>query len=95
MTDEELMVLRDKVDGAVRAAMEKELTAKRMELVHRELDAVLREITRSVIAGRRDEIRAKVEAWLSANTEAYIERTAKQMLDEALGEVKRRVLGRS
>lgn len=37
----------------------------------------------------------RIEAWLTANTEAYIERTAKQMLDEALGEVKRRVLGRS
>lgn len=94
MTDDELRHLRNKVDEAVRIALEKELTAKRVDSIHRELDTALRAEARRVIEGHRDAMREKIEAWFETNAAAHIERVAKETLDEALREVRRRVLGR-
>mgnify|MGYP000594251501 CR=1 FL=1 len=94
MTDHDLMELRNRVDAAVAAEMEKQLTAKRLATVNAELDAVIRELARSLIASRRDALRERVEAWLTASVDRMVETVARQMIDEALGEVKRRVLGR-
>lgn len=94
MTDHDLTELRNRVDAAVAAEMEKQLTAKRLASVNTELDAVIREIARSLIAQRRESLRERVEAWLLANVDRMVETVARQMIDEALGEVKRRVMGR-
>ncbi len=94
MTDHDLMELRNRVDAAVAAEMEKQLTAKRLATVNAELDAVIRELARSLIASRRDALRERVEAWLTASVDRMVETVARQMIDEALGEVNRRVLGR-
>lgn len=94
MDDRDLIEMRNRVDAAVAAEMEKQLTAKRLASVNTELDAVIRELARSIIAKRREELRERVEAWLLANVDRTVETVARQMIDEALGEVKRRVLGR-
>ena len=94
MDDRDLIKMRNRVDAAVAAEMEKQLTAKRLASVNTELDAVIRELARSIIAKRREELRERVEAWLLANVDRTVETVARQMIDEALGEVKRRVLGR-
>lgn len=94
MTDDDLQELRRRVDAAVTAAMEKELTEKRMAVMHKELTDVLRELSRAAIARRREELVRRVEEWITANIDPLVELTARQMVDEALGEVKRRVLGR-
>lgn len=94
MTDDNLQELRRRVDAAVVAAMEKELTEKRMAVMHKELTDVLRELSRAAIARRREELVRRVEEWITANIDPLVELTARQMVDEALGEVKRRVLGR-
>lgn len=94
MTDHDLIELRNRVDAAVAAEMEKQLTAKRLASVNTELDAVIRELAKSLVAKRKEEMRERVEAWLAANVDRMVEVVARQMIDEALGEVKRRVMGR-
>ena len=94
MTDSDLIELRNRVDAAVASEMEKQLTAKRLQSVNNELDAVIRELARSLVAQRRDAMRERIEAWLAANVDRMVEIVARQMIDEALGEVKRRVMGR-
>ncbi len=94
MTDAELFDLRARVDAQVATEIEKQLTANRTAIVHKEIDAVLRELTRNCVASRRDAIKLKVETWLDNNVDNLVTVVAKQMIDEALSEVKRRVLGR-
>jgi len=94
MEHAELIELKNRVDATVRAELEKRLTKARIEAIHKELDIAIRELAKEVIAKRKVEIRQRLEKWLADNTESRIETIAKQMLDEALGEVKRRVLGR-
>lgn len=94
MDDAELIALRSRVDKAVLDEMAKQLTARRVAIIEKEVDTAIREITREVVSKHRVEMRQQLEAWLAKNTEPRIETIAKQMIDEALGEVKRRVLGR-
>jgi len=94
MDHAELIALKERVDATVRAEMERQLSAKRIAVIDREFNAVMREMTKEVIGKHKVELRQRLESWLAANTEARIETIAKQMIDEALGEVKRRVLGR-
>ena len=94
MDDAELIALRSRVDKVVLDEMAKQLTAKRVAIIEKEVDAVIREITIEVVSKHRVEMRQLLEGWLAKNTEPRIEAIAKQMIDEALGEVKRRVLGR-
>lgn len=95
MENAELFALRERVDKIVREEMEKQLTKARIESINKELDITIRELAREVAGKRKAELRQRLEDWFSANTESRIETIAKQMLDEALGEVRRRVLGRS
>lgn len=94
MDHAELIALKERVDATVKAEMERQLSARRIEAINRDLDAAIREIAKDVIAKHKVELRQRLEKWLADNTEPRIETIAKQMIDEALGEVKRRVLGR-
>jgi len=94
MDDSELIALRARVEKAVLEEMAKQLTASRVAAIEKETDTAIREIAREVIQSRKVEMRQRLESWFAANTEARIETIAKQMIDEALGEVRRRVLGR-
>lgn len=94
MDNAELFALIERVDKIVREEMEERLTKARIESINKELDVTIRELAREVVSKRKFEIRQRLEKWLDDNTESRIETIAKQMLDEALGEVKRRVLGR-
>lgn len=95
MDNAELSALRERVDKIVREEMEKRLTKARIDAINKELDIAIRELAKEVIAKHKVELRQRLEKWLADNTESRIETIAKQMLDEALGEVRRRVLGRS
>ena len=61
----------------------------------KELVGTIKSITRDAIASRAIPIKAKVDKYLDENLDRLCETSAKQMLEEALGEVKRRVLGRT
>ena len=61
----------------------------------KELVEIIKSITRDTIASRAISIKEKVDKYLDENLDRLCEASAKQMLEEALGEVKRRVLGRT
>jgi len=59
-----------------------------------ELTTMVRDIARGYVQGRKAELVQRIDVWLEANVEKMIEVAGKQMVEEALGAVKRRVLGR-
>lgn len=85
--------LNKKIEAAVDRALQAEVDA-RLSKVRVELDNTVRDLARAYLTKQRDVIQSKIEAWFSANVDRVVEGRAKEMVDEALGEVKRRVLGR-
>jgi len=94
-TEIDLSVLRATIDKAVSDEVAKALADARGNIVNQEYMATIREVARVAVSRRRDDITKHVDEWLNANTDRLVEASARQMIDEALGAIKRRVLGRS
>lgn len=89
--------LSAKVEAAVARELDRvlaEVVQSRLSVDRKEIDNMVRKLVQERVTARRGDLIAKTEAWLDANADRSVEVAAKAMLEQALGEVRARVLGR-
>lgn len=86
--------LREKIEAQVNRQIDDTVKLTVQGYMSKELVETIKILTKGIVAERTASLRATVENYLNLNTDRLCEVAAKQMVEEALGEVKRRVLGR-
>ena len=97
MDPQKIEELTRKVEEATNRELDRvlaEVVSQRLQADRKMLDEVCRAAVQERLASRRSDILARAEAWLDANIDSSIAVAGKAMLDQVLGDLRKRVLGR-
>lgn len=97
MDPQKIEELTRKVEEATNRELDRvlaEVVSQRLQADRKMLDEVCRVAVQERLASRRSDILARAEAWLDANIDSSIAVAGKAMLDQVLGDLRKRVLGR-